>query len=523
METIKNNIKTPLDYFNVQVKDFPLATAVCCENESLSFIDLDVLSNKLANYILSKEYQPGMPVGILINKSVKTLVTILACWKIGAPYVPIDINAPYKRIKYILETCDIHFSIVDGKKFTDSIDKLFNNTNYILDNIELHDKDKYSNNHWEVILEYSSTPPKIDLSTDSLAYIIFTSGSTGSPKGVMISNRSLSTFIQWCSAFLNIKKKTKALNIANFSFDQSVMDIAFLFGCGIELHLYNSINHPLILADYIQKNEINIISSVPTIFGMLFDDRNNFTPEKFISIKKVFIGGAECPKTYLNLFYEKMPEAEIFNMYGPTEVTVYSLFHKFSCNELREGLTKVPIGKPLPYHKVYMLNEVRKPVINRGELVIEGPQVMEGYWKQKDLSNQAFINNPITGIKGYLTGDIVEQDKDGKLYFIGRNDEMVKIGGNRIDLGEISLVIRKLDAIKDIAVIPIKDNLLENKLIVFVVLKEKVVLSENDIIKACTDSLPRYMLPYKIIFKNELPLNASGKIDKKQLKESIKY
>jgi non-ribosomal peptide synthetase component F len=293
MENQKNEFQSPLDLFSKQVKEFGSNTALVHKSEGLTFRELDILSNKLANFMLSKGVKQGKPIGILCNKNLHTLLAILAAWKIGCPYVPIDIESPISRIKYILEVCDVEFSIVDGKLMNNWPAQTFEEQFFLVVNY-------YKNNPinrnalWDEVLQFASDPICSKLHPDDLAYIIFTSGSTGQPKGVSITYANISTFFRWCATVPGIEERSKALNIANFSFDQSLMDLAFLFGCGTEIHLYDNIKHPLLIADYIKNQNINLLSSVPTIFGMFFDHRFNLSSKFFSNLKKIFVGGAAC-------------------------------------------------------------------------------------------------------------------------------------------------------------------------------------------------------------------------------------
>lgn len=516
MEYLKNNLLSPLDYFVNQLKRTPSSKAVTCKGDSLTFNELDILSNKLAHFMLESGVKRREPIGLLINKDIRTIVGILAAWKIGCPYVPIDIEAPAKRIAYILDRCNISFVIADGKRVTKWPSEILDNRHFLLSepNTIL---DSSAVDVWDVVFEYSGEQiPGKQLPCD-LAYIIFTSGSTGTPKGVMITVSNLSFFIQWCIDNLYIKNHSIALNIANFSFDQSVMDIAFLVGCGAELHLYNSIKHPVIISNYIKENQIQIVSSVPSFFGTLLDKRHNLSNDLFSSLEKVFIGGAACPADYVTLFGKNMSNADIYNMYGPTEITVYCFFYKFKKEELADGVDVVSIGKPFANHYAYIIDEQCKPTTGQGELVVHGPQVMKGYLQDNLYRDEVLKRIPMHTDDGYRTGDIVKEDSNGNFYFVGRTDDMVKSGGYRIDLNEIEFALKSIDGVKEAAVITVPDLIMENLIMSFIILKNGIMISEEDINFGCASIIPNYMIPKRFIFIEKYPLNAAGKINKKAL------
>lgn len=516
MVASKNKLLTPLNHFFKKVVEIPAAKAVICEDQCLTFEELDDLSNQLAYFMLAKGVNKGDCIGVLVNKDVRTLVTILASWKIGCPYVPIDIEMPEERIKYILDTCEISFTVVDGKKFKAGTGDFFENQFcLVLDNNQEAAVKEGAN--WNDIFQYSTEELNYSPQMNELAYVIFTSGSTGEPKGVKITLENLSYFIKWCQESLSINQQARVLNIANFSFDQSVMDIAFLLGCGAQLHLFNSVKHPIVIADYLRKNQIEVLSTVPTIWGMLFDSRTNLPAEMFSYMKKAFIGGAACPPAYVQLFYQKMPQADVYNMYGPTEATVYCMSHKFTEQELKFGVDKVTIGNPIAHHEVYLVDENRQPTDEEGELVICGPQVMEGYWKQDNNQETVFLQNSEIKNKGYLTGDVVKRNQNGDYFFVGRTNETIKSGGYRIDLLEIEAVLMRNKAVTNAVVTAIPDELLENKIIAFVVNDSLFFQTDQEILQACQQFLPKYMIPEKIYSVHSFPLNPSGKIDKKAL------
>lgn len=505
MNTV-NNLASPLEYFYRQVRQNPSRRAILCGDDSLTFTVLDEMSSRMANLMLEKGVRRGEPIGLLLNKDIKTIVTILAAWKIGSPFVPVDIEAPINRVNHILQECAIKFAVINKSDYARFSSHISTNTFFLVLNEGLSDSFRYQ------LLEYPGRNPINGHPADDLAYIIFTSGSTGQPKGVMISNSNLAHFIEWCRTVPGFMDDDRALNIANFSFDQSIMDIAMLVGSGVELHLFNSVNHPLVLADYVMRNEIGIISTVPTIWGMLFDERYDVPREALSHIRKAFIGGAACPGRYLPLFHKKIPKADVFNMYGPTEITVYCMFHNFSHEELRRGMQRVPIGSPVDNHTVRIVDEEGREA-GRGELVVSGPQVMVGYWGETNANDLS--SGQVSG--SYKTGDIVERDDQGNYHFVGRKNETVKTGGHRIDLVEIERALLQVDFISNASVIAIPDELMENRLAAFVVSVPGKHVIAGQVINFLSETLPKYMLPERVIPVDYLPLNSSGKIDKRKL------
>jgi acyl-coenzyme A synthetase/AMP-(fatty) acid ligase len=358
------------------------------------------------------------------------------------------------------------------------------------------------------------------LGPQQLAYMIFTSGSTGLPKGVAISRESLGGFVAWTQHALGIEAGMTALNIADFSFDQSVMDIAFMLGAGVALHLYAGHKDPLSITAYIRDHAITVLSTVPTIFGLLLDEQFDLVPGDFRSLRKVFIGGAACPESYVTAFNRLMPRADVYNMYGPTEVTVYCMYHAFSKTELAHGVQAVELGRPLPGHEAWLIDEQGNRVSKRGELVVQGPQVMVGYWGSPAQTAEV-VRKSSDGRRGYCTGDIVTCTDDGRFLFTGRKNETIKSAGYRIDLGEIESAVMSCPGVVHAAAVATPDALLENIIHVFVSQGARGELDEQDLRRHCALLIPDYMQPRHVHFLSALPLNASGKIDKKRLAEQL--
>lgn len=502
-----SSINHPVAFLRAQVENRPTAKAVVCQSESLTFEALDTQSNQLANLFRKSGLLPGEAIGIFLKKNIRTIISMIAAWKAGLSYIPIDPEAPITRIRHMVKCCGIRFAIID-KEYAESLRE-------ITETMTCVHAEAGTDSKWPILFDQETDFEVEPVPEPAIAYTIFTSGTTGMPKGVTISHQNLCHFIQWCLEELDLSNDSRVLNIADFSFDQSVMDIAFMLGVGAELHLYAEHKDPITISGYIRKNRITVLSTVPTIFGLFFDERFGLKSDAFSTLEKAFIGGAACPVPYVQKFHQLMPQAEVYNMYGPTEVTVYCLFHRFSKEELTNGVKSVQLGIPLPNHDLLLIDEKGEPSESRGELVVFGPQVMLGYWGNDEKSDVAFYQfqgrNP-----GYRTGDIIEI-KEGKHYFVGRQNETIKSGGYRIDLGEIEAALIGEKEVNQVAVVAQPDPLLENTIHTFIVKNQGADLDEQRVRDICDQSIPAYMQPHQIYFPDAMPLNSSGKIDKRQL------
>lgn len=497
-----------LHCFSRQVLARPQQVAVVCGDAQLSFAELERESNQLAHHLRSQGVLPGEPVALLLNKHIRSMVCILALWKVGALYVPLDPAAPIERIKNTFAVCAMRVALYDAQISPDFP--------AAWPAVRCLDVAGSQFPDWPAIAHYAQNFKAEATYPQQLAYTIFTSGSTGLPKGVAISRHSLSSFVQWCESSLGISHEMRALNIADFSFDQSVMDIAFLLGSGLTLHLYTGHKDPVSISHYLARHNISVLSTVPTIFGMFFDPQFELEATAFASLRKVFIGGAACPAPYVQQFHRLMPAADVYNMYGPTEVTVYCMFHRFTPEQLQGGVHSVSLGLPLPGHEVCLLDEAGQVAQERGELVVFGAQVMAGYWGSAEKTAEV-IRLRGAGERGYATGDIVELRAQGGYTFMGRKNETIKSGGYRIDLGEIETALVRYPNVVHAAAVAVPDPLLENRIHAFLAQGAHIALEPDALRAHCASLIPAYMQPHEIHLLSELPLNASGKINKKRL------
>lgn len=502
-------LDSPLQHFLHWVNVTPDHTAVSCAGVSLSFRQLDKLSDIFCELLTNNGFLPGEPLLIASKTSAMSLVAIMAAWKARGHYIPLHHEIPHSRLDSILARTHARFAVVDRSRVIHGVHC------FAVDEIA------FLKESYEVPALFAKEQQNHQ-SPDFISYTIFTSGSTGVPKGVTILNNNLSHFILWCQQYLDFQEGKKVLNIADLSFDQSVMDIVFMLAFGCELHLFSHMKDPRHISQYIQDHGIEVVSSVPTTFGMIFDSRFGIDSDKLASLSHIFVGGAACPSSYVRQFGEKVPNASVYNMYGPTEVTVYCMAYQFTEDDLQNGVDRVPLGKVFTGHGIRVDADEGNP--ERGELTVFGPQVMHSYWGEPDKTEAVLVTDSATGFRGYKTGDIVERGENGQYYFIGRVNDTIKSGGYRIDLGDIESALLAIPQISQAAVVAMADTLLENKLYAFVQLAKKHKgddPSHSLVFSGLKETLPAYMIPHEISFIDEMPLNTSGKIDKKALGKTI--
>ncbi|MFT7035747.1 MAG: amino acid adenylation domain-containing protein, partial [Cyclobacteriaceae bacterium] len=477
--------ETVLKQLDRIIEKMPNKLALVCDNETLTYSELDRKTNRLAHFLAHKGLGKGDLIGIITVRNNDFVVLSLALMKLGAVYVPIDRESPDIWISHIIE--DSNLKALLSNYNSSGLDKTYPSY-YNINEIDLN--------------KYSDMPIGLEIKPDHAMYVLYTSGSTGKPKGALIIHSAVLNLCGWYGEMFNISKNSKSTVFASFNFDASVMEIWPYLTKGAEVHVLSEENRlPLSnLLEYLIKNQITDCY-LPTV-----------ACEEFITLgydREVDLylvtGGAALKKTSSHL--------PVYNSYGPTEATVVT-----TCVLIEEG-QKITIGRPINNVNVYVLSESlqMQPVGVIGELFISGENLALGYLNRPELTNESFITNPFdSAAKLYKTGDMVRWSENGELEFFGRKDDQVKIRGYRIELGEIEANLSSHKAIESVVVL-VKTDDQELQYLVAYYSGEK--MKESDIISFLTDRLPKYMIPAAFMYMESFPMTTGGKINRKVLPE----
>ncbi|NOQ70383.1 MAG: amino acid adenylation domain-containing protein [Crocinitomix sp.] len=454
---------------------------------SFSYDTINKRSNAIAHVLAQSK---SKKVGLLISRTENVLFTILGALKANKTYVPIDVNYPNLRIEYILNNAEISTLIVD-KQGEGVMPNSFNGNSIRIEEIE-------ENNTFEIA----------DKDTrEDTAYLIYTSGSTGKPKGVEISNKNGIAFLKWANQEFANTNYDLLYAGTSYCFDLSVFEILLPLLQGKAIRLLDNATE---IADYISTDQNILINTVPSVVRNLLDINMSWK-----NVTALNMAGEPIPRIFKEqLDYEKI---EIRNLYGPSEDTTYSTYYRFLADEL----SYIPIGKPIKDTHLYILNDNLQllPLGVEGEIYLSGESVAKGYYMQPKLTTKKFIDNPfLAGAKMYKTGDIGKWSSSGQVEFIGRIDDQVKVRGYRIELGEIEYQLEQIPQIKQ-AVVIIKNIRDESEIIAYYQLSKQ--LQKSEIKAQLLEKLPEYMLPSAFIELPEIPMNANGKVDKKQLPDLV--
>ncbi|MDR0619023.1 MAG: amino acid adenylation domain-containing protein [Bacteroidales bacterium] len=486
-----------IDKLKETVKENPLLAAVTSGNKTLSYSQIEELSDKLSHNIITKNIN-RKPVVILLPRSVDMLVVMLAVMKSGVPYVPVDTDFPKERINEIISDCGAE--VVIDKEF--------------VENSSCADS---GNEH-----RIAKTNIAGVFNADSIAYIIYTSGTTGKPKGVEISYGALSNYIQAISERIAFdKNKTFAL-VSTLAADLGyTMLFPSIFTSGtLLIATKDEIYSPELLAKRFTEFKPCYLKITPSHLSSLLVAGKNILP-----LTAIICGGEVFPTSLVKKIKELNSSIEIYNHYGPTETTVGVLTYKIAGDE-----ETIPLGKPLNGNEIYVLDKNKQWCAAgiEGDMYIGGRQLARGYFNRDELTAEKFVTLPQTGKTVYYTGDRALWQTDGNFFFTGRSDKQIKIRGNRIETDEIEKCIEKISGAEKVIVL-VKDGELVALVKIFSGIGADTGADnsvETERIKEhAAEILPSYMIPQKIIFCNKFPVTENGKIDEQKILEmfSSKY
>ncbi|MBN8226734.1 amino acid adenylation domain-containing protein [Corallococcus macrosporus] len=482
--------------FAAQVARTPDNVAVLFKDAQLTYRELDARAGQLAAWLRGAGVKPGDIVGICLERSVETLVSVLAVMAAGAAYVPIDPAYPSERVAFILG--DTHAPVIITQSWLQrSLPAGTTARTLFVD---------------QPLDGALSSAPAATVQSGDLACLVYTSGSTGQPKGVMLEHGGLANLVR---SFVESYAPTATdrmlplTSVASASFVGEILPL-LCTGGALVLPTEDEILDQEKLFQLITRHTVTIVSTVPAVIAGL-----NARLEQLPPLKLVLSGGEALVASDVEKLLATVP---VVNGYGLTETTVCSTYHRMAVEDL-QGHAWVPIGRPVINTDVYVLDAERNllPVGVAGELYVGGLGVARGYWKRPELTAERFIADPFhAGERLYRTGDRARWLPDGVLTFLSRADDQVKIRGFRIELGEVEAAVRRHPAVKEAFLMAREDSPGDKRLVAYVVLGEPAP-THSDLNTFLAEALPPYMLPSAYVPLSALPLSPNGKVDAKAL------
>jgi amino acid adenylation domain-containing protein len=489
-------------WFEKHAAKTPAKVALAWKDQQITYGELDARATQLARQLADLNVGRETLVGICSNRTPEMVIAILAVLKTGAAYVPMDPAYPRDRLQFILEDAKAPIVLTES-----SLKSLVENASthaICLD--QGADFSPLAPPTAVAAPKRTEARAPAEGSSSQLAYVMFTSGSTGRPKGVAIEHRSVIALAAWAKTVFTPEELEGVLAATSICFDLSVFEILVPLGLGGKIILAdNALQLPQLPA----REEVRLINTVPSAITELL--RMNGVPE---SVQTINLAGEPLAQSLVEKLYQLPQVRNVYDLYGPTEATVYSTFTRRSAGGQNN------IGRPLPNEQAYILDQHQQPVPIgvSGELFIGGAGLARGYWNQPELTADRFVADPFhpgSGQRLYRTGDRVRYFADGAIEYLGRIDHQVKIRGFRIELGEVEAQLRKHPAVAETIVVADQDHSGDKRLVAYVVLKSAAEPAElRDFLK---QTLPEYMVPSLFVALDALPLTPNGKVDRKAL------
>ena len=503
---LKDVNDTKMDVPQCPIRDLFEAQSVLSSNllaasfgeHALTYSELNSRANQLAHHLRSLGAGPDVLVAIYLERSVEMVIGLLAILKSGSAYLPLDPIYPSERLEFMLQDSGALILLTE-EKLLGSISRCKAQPVCI-------DAD------WPAVCRESTDNPVVAFGPDNLAYVIYTSGSTGRPKGVQVLQRGVVNFLKSMQHEPGISSRDILLSVTTLSFDIAGLEILLPLVSGALVVIVSSevASDGLRLAEAIHQNRATMMQATPATWQMLVS-----TGWKGTSGLKVLCGGDSLSAELAVQLLER--SASVWNLYGPTETTIWSTIYPISSKE-----QPVAIGRPIANTRVYIVDTHLQPVPFGvpGELLIGGYGLAKGYLNQPELTAEKFIPDPFSmepGARLYRTGDLARLRRDGNIEFLGRIDHQVKIRGFRIELGEIEAVLSEHPSIQQVVVIPHNDSPGSKRLIAYIMVAQQPVPTVSELRQYLGNRLPEYMVPAVFVFLESFPLTTNGKVDRRHL------
>ncbi|AYF73656.1 amino acid adenylation domain-containing protein [Nocardia yunnanensis] len=490
--------------FDAQVARTPKARALVFGDTELTYTELSERANRLARHLIAAGVGPESLVVLAMSRSVELVVAMYAVLHAGGAYVPVDPAHPAERIAHILATANPHAVLTtrrDGFTAPETVEA----ATYYLDELDLADVSA---------AKLADRERRAPLHPDHPAYVLFTSGSTGKPKGVAVTHRAIANQLAWMQAEYGVRGTDVYLQKTATTFDVSLWGYFLPLRAGATLVVATPDGHrdPRYIAETIARHGVTLTDFVPSMLAVF---AAHAEAGELDSLRDVFVIGEALPPETVSAFWA-VSDAGVHNLYGPTEAAVSITFREAH----RSDTLAVPIGEPEWNSQVFVLDARLRPVAIGvpGELYLAGVQLARGYHGRVDLTSDRFVANPFgrPGERMYRTGDLVKWTEDGELVYLERLDFQIKFRGQRIELAEIESALLLAPEVSQAAV-RLVDADSGDYLAGYVVAAPGADPDPEALRAGLTRLLPSYMVPTALLVLPELPLNSSGKLDRKAL------
>ncbi len=512
------------NFLEQSAEKFPEKEALVCDFSRLTFAKIESFANSLAQGLIAEGVKRQERVVVFLEPSVEAIVSIFAILKAGAIFVVLNPQIKSEKAVYILNDCEAKLLITDSNHLLEINDRLKDCKS--LGSIVVVD---FESSPWggdrsntKKIISYNelikSFPPvrpsKCSIDID-LASLIYTSGTTGFPKGVMLTHLNIISAANSITQYLENTSADIILNLLPLSFDYGLYQVLMAFKFSGKIIQEKNFLYPYRIIELLLKEKVTGFPIVPTIAAILLRMKN-LEKYDFPHLRYITSTAQVLPPNHIIHLQRIFPKAKIYSMYGLTECKRVSYLPP-------EELQRRPssVGKPMPNTEVYLVDPAGRKIEEPhkiGELVVRGANVMKGYWNLPEETDAVLKPGPIPGEKVLYTGDLFEMDEEGFLYFVGRKDDLIKVGGERVSPKEVENVLHSIGGVSEAAVIGVEDEILGQAIKAFVVFQEGYKLNKEEIIKYCSRHMEIFMVPKYVEIVKELPKSLHGKVKKRELR-----
>ncbi|WP_445497289.1 amino acid adenylation domain-containing protein [Photorhabdus sp. SF281] len=486
--------------FELQVEKTPKATALIAGDKTLSYTELNASANRLARQLIEQGIHPDDHVAILLERSIELVVAQLAILKVGAVYVPIDPSVPDERKNWLISDCSARLLLTDTRADIPA--------NLTVSLLRLSDETDLGS-------EEDDINPGLPRSSAGSAYIMYTSGSTGMPKGVVVPHRGVVRLVI-NNGYAEIGPDDRVAFTANPAFDASTFEVwaPLLNGGALVVIDHATLLTPQELVPAFQTHRITVLWLTIGLFNRLAAELSPVFPQI-----KILIFGGDIPDLHvIAQVLDNRPPQQLLQAYGPSEGTTFTTIYPIVA--LAQGVTRIPIGRPIANTRVYLLDAYEQPVPPGviGEIYVGGDGVAQGYFNRPELTAERFLVDPFSdnpNARMYRSGDLARYLPDGNLEFLSRNDQQVKIRGFRIEPGEIEACLAEHPTVHEVAVLAQGEGP-DKRLVAYVVAPADDGLV-NSLRAHLSAILPDYMVPSAFVRLDAFPLTPNGKLDRRAL------
>jgi amino acid adenylation domain-containing protein len=495
VEPLEDNARIH-DLFARQAARTPDAVAIRCQGESCTYAELNARANQLARYLRARGVTTEMLVGLSVERSIDMVVGLLGILKAGGAYVPLDPSYPTDRLAFMLDDAAVSVLVTQTP---------------LLDLIPGGQRQTICLDHdWPEIARESASDLEPLGGGGNLAYVIYTSGSTGRPKGVQIPHHAVVNFLRTMAQEPGLDSGDVLVSVTTLSFDISGLEVylPLMVGARVVVATREDVTDGRQLQGLLESEGATVMQATPATWRLLVEA--GWTGPGL----KILCGGEALPQELAAQLVER--GAELWNLYGPTETTIWSTAEK-----LGTGNGNVTIGRPIANTQTYVLDRNLQPlpVGVPGELYIAGDGLSRGYRQRPDLTAERFLPNPFgpSGSRMYRTGDLARFLADGRIECLGRVDHQVKVRGFRVELGEVESAVAGHPAVKETVVFAEEVSAGDTRLVAYVVYQPGESLTASELRKLVRATLPEYMVPSFFVKLDRIPLTPNGKVNRRAL------